>query len=148
MKHLKLFENIDPFEEDDWDDEEFDEKEHKYYIGSMTHDNIEIYPCTIENGKVLRHDDGHEMIRISQTGLASLGFYKFYIPRHEFIRTGLLTYIYTKDVDESALKKALLKFLDRNGINIIGEWGTGKLGHNINVQDITNFGDGMVTNLI
>ena len=105
-----LFKNenkdIDPFDEEDWDEEEF--SGHNYYIGKISIDHIEVFPCNIEEyGEVLRYPDNHLIQYITSVGKEMLDDDNCFINYPHLVRTNELLYYYTNNSDPTYVKKRL-----------------------------------------
>jgi len=98
-------EEIDPFVDDNWEDEESEIT--KYYYGQISFDQIEIYPSIIENSIILRKGDYEKlgiMSSVSKEFLQDYGFFMF-LPR--MLRGGKLFYIYERGIDIELLREQL-----------------------------------------
>jgi len=136
MKYIKKYnENIDPFNEDEWDEPEIDDI--KYWIGEISYDQIEVCPCNIDGNKIIRIPDNQLLynFKYSSTRLSEdLEKDSVYINIPMLMNKQKLVYIYTNELDKDDIVKKMISILN-NIQDFYGRRLSIRLIHQLNTHD-------------
>jgi len=115
MKHIKEYNTFDNFE---WDDEEIESTD--YYYGTISPDHIEIYPVTIKNNIIYRISDMKELNKLYYNNYHYLIRDKYFIFVNNILKTGIIYYMYNKNIKKDYLRNSLRKTIST--IDILSRW--------------------------
>lgn len=107
MKKYKEFlkENIDIFDNDEWDDEELDSN--IYYYGIISYDHVEIYPCELNGGLIIRTHDNEVMSKVGNVAINKLNTKGVHVQTELIYPVGKFIFIYSPHIDNEKIIKEL-----------------------------------------